>query len=195
MKRDRGCASDGYRFRMIVQRDLTPMEISHGDAIVTCGSQRIPIFHLTPKGFKIFHPQRLWMQGAEMWAPTLLEDPDMDVYHTFKRKPPPWEDELTPPRDDEPLYEYMLKREFRDVNRLLLLKQEVIHRAFCRSFQNAVLHQKQLVCPFAKGGCTAAVPSCGAIKNLENVPQKGCALREWAALPLQNLQLDCIRWS
>ena len=191
MKRTRGCASDGYRFRMLVQRDLTPTDIALGDAISTCGLQGVPIFHLTPTGFKTFHlTSGYWMQGGEIWTALPLEEPDMNVYNTFIQKLPPWEDAPpTPTRFDD------RSRLKRNVNNSLKFNQEVIYRALCRSVQDAVLHQSQLVCPFAKGGCTAAVPSCGAIKNLDNIPKRGCALREWATLPQTKLQLDRIRWS
>jgi hypothetical protein len=160
-------SADGYRFRMMVEREKRPHAIVMGDPMEACWSQYVPILHLTPTGYKQL---RLVQFPGQSYAP-LLEIPDMAVNDFFYTKIPPWQD--TP--DGASLEEALNI----DVNNVRRWRQEVVYRAFCTSLDSALLSEECLVCPFSRGGCRARQDGCSRITELDSIPETGCPLRDY----------------
>lgn len=179
-KRQRQSASDGYRFRLLVERELRPSDIVQGDAIVACALQDIPIFHLTPSGYKRLRV----IAGKDDWVVAPWDQASMYVYETFHRETKPWRDSTLATTVAGALES--------GTDKVNQLEQEIVHRAFFMALQRATLDRPYMSCPFAGHGCDAAVPGCTHIMNLGTIPTKRCALRDY--LTLHEIEPSRITW-
>lgn len=172
-------AADGYRFRMLVEREKRPHSIIMGDSLSACWSQFIPVFHLTPTGFKTL---RVYIAG-DSWYVIPVEIPDMAVNAFFYKDYTLWKD-----MPDEVKVEDW---DF-DLDNAQLLRQEVIYRTLCRNLYNALLYKKSLTCPFAEQGCETAQPGCKQINDLATILDSGCSL--YTYLEQDRLDPTGIHW-
>ena len=165
---------------MMVEREKRPHAIVMGDPMDACWSQYVPIFHLTPTGYKQL---RLLPVSDRSYAP-LLEIPDMAVNDFFSTEIPPWQDT----RDGASLEEAMPI----DAHNVQRWRQEVVYRAFCRNLDSALLGEEYLVCPFSRGGCRARRDGCSRITELDSIPHTDCPLRDY--LEQDGLEARRIIW-
>jgi hypothetical protein len=177
LKQQRREAADGYRFRMISERNASPFGLVAGDPILTCRKNHLPIFHLTPTGFKFV---RQITPGTHTYL-IPLELPDIPVRDIFNRRLKPWSDAKE---------ETLTETEFANSD---LLLQEVVYRALCREIHDSIMYKRQLSCPFAHRGCDVATPTCASLQSLSETPLSGCSLREHLAQ--DGIDANHIRWS
>ncbi len=173
MKESRKEAVDGYSFRMLVEKNQRPHGIVMEDALLNCWLQGVPVFHLTPTGFK----RLLLYPGSQSYC-IMYETPDMMVEEVFYKDYPLWKDHLS--------------ADIEDTNNGDLLSQEIIYRSLCWEIHNAILYKRWLTCPFARRGCSKAVPTCQKVTQLANIPQKKCVLRDY--LKQDGLSISYFIW-
>jgi hypothetical protein len=182
-KRDRRSVSDGYRGRMLVERDLRPGNVVTRDPLYACGSQNVPVYHLTPTGFKtlrLLHTER----QSLIWP---AERPALDVFRAFVRDDVrQWEDAPATLSPAEAAEEMLSKEP--------AFEQEIVGRSFCFELQQAALDGSHFACPFAEHGCQVATPDCRRITELDTIPAEGCALREYMTR-LVGVEPGRLRWS
>jgi hypothetical protein len=158
-------STDGYRFRVFIERDKRSMEFVSEDALVSCSLLYIPILHLTPSGFKIL------VSYGNLTFP--YEFPTLYVYQWFKSYLPKWKDIKE---------EYVLENE---PNNQQLLVQEMVYRSLCRSLQNSILYKDSLCCPFSTYGCNSAVAGCAKINSGDKIPNNECCMREYIEMKIK----------
>jgi hypothetical protein len=169
LKLTRKEAADGYRYRMITERDLRPHFIVMGSPLETCGGQFVPVYHLTPNGFKFL---RLFIvEGRHTLVP--VEIPNMGADEFFYVKYPLWKN--MPSEWAWGDKKVMLN----EAGNAQLLGQEIIYRSLNRERHQAILHKDHLSCPFAKQGCSFAVAGCAHITDMSTLPLKRCVLRDY----------------
>jgi hypothetical protein len=175
-------ATDGYRFRMLVEREKRPHSMIMGDAMSACWSQLVPVFHLTRNGFKAL--QVFVIENRWYIAP--VETKDMAINEFFHADHPLWKDIPDGVRFGT--------GNFSDIhlNNVRLLRQEVIYRTFCRELYTALLCKNSLACPFALQGCPTAQPGCKNITDLAAIPHAGCCLYDY--LKQNDLDATRIHW-
>jgi hypothetical protein len=163
-KKARREAADGYRFRMLVERDQKPHSIVMGDPLIACGRQFIPVFHLTPNMFKTLQSYMV----ENRWYVAPFEIPDMAADKFFWKDYELWKDIPAPGS---------LKDLAGESDNQLLFRQEIVYRSLCRELYSAMLYKHSFSCPFAQGGCSVAVAGCQEITHLDDIPKSNCCLR------------------
>jgi hypothetical protein len=181
LKQTRREATDGYRFRMLVEREKRPHSMIMGDPMTACWHQFIPVFHLTPTAFKAMRVYII----ENRWYIAPVEIPDMAINEFFYVKYPLWKDMPTEVRVGIDDFDY-------DINNAELLRQEVIYRTFCRELYAALLYSNSICCPFAFQGCRTAGQGCKKITDLATLPRDGCCLYDY--LKQDGLDPTKIHW-
>lgn len=171
----RGTMSDGYRYRIILERSLRSKNYLYGDPQQILMSQTIPTFHSTPTGFKIFQN-----------IPNIL-NPKEEIGNFFVE---PWDYMLFSGKKwINTKQENNLENNAENITQEMLrwpdFLQEVIFRSMCRSFQNAIYNDTFLTCPWSEGTCSYKNLKCEKIKSLKDLPIIKCALREY----IKNMRL------
>lgn len=163
MKITRREASDGYKFRMFVERDLRPLGVVLGDSLIACWQQWVPVFHLTPNGLKSLSGKII----DDQFYIAHHEIPDIAPYDFFFKDYGFWTDASA---------ESNMKGQAENE---LIFRQEVVYRSICREIQRAILYKDSMCCPFANNGCQAAIKLCSHITQLGAIPIDGCCVREY----------------
>ena len=182
-KQKRKESADGYRFRVLVERDQRPHSIVMGDPLGACWGQFVPVFHLTPNGFKTLRVYSV----EDRWIMTPVEIPDMAVNEFFYAKYGAWKNMPAAWRWGD------IKVLTSENNHVDSLRQEVIYRSLWKEKYLAMLHEKHLSCPFAQKGCSVAVASCKEITNLGDIPTTRCCLRDY--MRQDGIDPARVRWS
>lgn len=185
MREQRKEAADGYRFRMVVEREKRPDAIIMRDPLSACWSQSIPVLHLTPTGYKFFRG----LQTTQNLMLMPLEFADMMADEVFFTNLPLWKNAPDEIRldDRKAMEDWNL-----DANNSNLIMQEAVYRSLCRELYRALLYKKSLTCPFSKQGCRAAQPACKRITELGSIPKEGCCL--YAYLQQDGLDPNTYYW-
>ncbi len=164
LKMTRGEAAEGYRFRMICERERRPHWTVMGDALLACSRQGIPIFHLTPAGFKaikILFDGHNWMCVPGEW-------PHLPVWDMFQTMRPLWKD--IPPNQD-------IRTARDEIGNELLFTQEMIYRSICTQLRSSLLYGDSFSCPFWPGSCKPGIPGCAGVKSFSDAPSDSCCAR------------------
>jgi len=179
MREKRKEAVDGYRFRMVVERENRPHAIIMRGPLSACWSQFIPVLHLTPTGYKLFRG----LQTTQNLTLMPMEFSDMMADEIFFTNLPLWKNVPDQIRldDHKAMEEWNL-----DMNNVNLIMQEAVYRSMCRELYRALLYKKSLTCPFSKQGCRTAQPACKRITELGSIPKERCCLFRY----LQQDKLD-----
>ncbi|MDJ0798612.1 MAG: hypothetical protein QNJ51_17635 [Calothrix sp. MO_167.B12] len=178
--------SDGYRFRMLVQRREQSIDMLINDAISACASQLVPLVHITPNGMKLL---RFFGysndEGKAKHALSLpLDFSTIPVWELINFDAITWENV-----PENSSFEDALEVE---MPKAMTFLQEIVMRSMCRALQLAVLKENFLRCPWAKRGCHVALQECTNITNLDSIPQKECTLRKY--LELKGINSSRLIW-
>lgn len=163
MKLTRQEASDGYRFRTLVERHERWFDLVVGDSLLSCWRLWIPVFHLTPTGMKVLCVKQI----ADRLHISQIETPNTEVFDIFHRNYGHWADASA---DNDISAQ---------ANNELSFRQEVIYRSICRELHRAWLYCSFMACPLAGKGCRAAMECCHKLTSLAIIPHEGCCLREY----------------
>jgi hypothetical protein len=184
-KQTRREAADGYRFRLVVEREKKPHTIVMCDPILVCWSQFAPVLHLTPSGFKFLRGMRL----GDTWYLLPLEWSDMAVLEMFQSNRPLWKDMPGKINMDQFLDSVFMSEH----DNAMLLHQEVIYRSICAELRSSLLYGRAFSCPFAPRGCTPGTTPCSDVKRLDCTPEENCCIR--AYLAQDRIDPACVVWN
>ncbi len=165
-KRTRREASDGFKFRTLVERDERWYDLIVGDSLLMCWKLWLPVFHLTPTGFKTLSASAV---GDRLYIHP-YETPDLAPLDFFFTNYGLWTD--AGGAGPSKMFEGQAENE-------LILRQEVVYRSICRELQRAMFYNSFASCPFANDGCRAATKYCSRITSLGATPTNGCVVREY----------------
>jgi hypothetical protein len=178
-KKTRRESVDGYRYRLIVEREKAPHTVVTKDPILVCWGQGVPIMHLKPSGFEILRGIKT---GSNLNILPLVIG-DMAVREMFRSEIPLWEDAPTEVSSDQ-LGSYLEGEN----NKAMLLHQEAIYRSICTEFRTSVLYNDHYSCPFTPQGCNPGEAPCLDQKRIE----KNCIISDYLAQ--DNIDPTCIIW-
>jgi hypothetical protein len=176
-------AADGYRFRLVIEREQRPHTVVMRDPILICLSQGAPIMHLTPSGFKFLRAMKL----NDRLYNFPLEWSDMAILEAFHTDMPLWKDVPSKVTDDQ--FETILRNEF---NNSTLLHQEAVYRSVCHELRSSLLYGSAFSCPFAPHGCSKNTPKCISIKCMDDAAEENCCIRSYLAQ--DHIDLRCLTW-
>jgi hypothetical protein len=162
--------SDGYRFRLLVERRMRAFNLFTMPPYLVCGQQMVPIVHLTPTGLKIL--RFVWPQNDEGTIFVMpFEFPTLAPIELMGIDAISWV-----PVDGPVSIPEAVEIEGKRIPTYL---QEIAMRATGRALQSAMLEKDRLSCPWVDRGCAVAQPKCQSIHVLNELPREGCAMRRY----------------
>ena len=158
LRNSRGLISDGYRYRMLIERSVHSIGLIHGNPIQILSGQSVPIIHDTPNGFKLLRA-------------VATEDYFIQIPYEFKRFIDPWFIMQVPSSkwQNSPKEGVNWEDMEFEMNRWTTYVQEIIFRSMCRSLQIAVYQEVWFECPWSRGICAISEAKCKKITALGTI--------------------------
>ncbi len=191
-----GDTSVGYRKRLLIIRYSDPQSFMFKPSTLVCQENAIPIQYIVRGGgLKIIRLYSNYSVPYEGY---------FDIYNLFNQPFHFW----------GPNQEKNAAEQFRlESDNSMSLMRESIYRSICRNIQSSLLSEDSFTCSFYDETflgcenlpeesrnrlspklhcCAMSKGKCSNIKHLEQLPQKGCAVRDY--LRLMNYNINNITW-